>query len=93
MGEAMMRMLLGIVGLMCIVGGTVSTLLMVYYFFVMHGNVKPKAKPFIPFTGPFQLFIPQLWNEQGNSARMKLIVSLCFMVFFILTALLIKAVA
>jgi hypothetical protein len=56
---------------------------MVYYFFAMHAGARAEKKHILPFLGPFQLFIPQLWDERGNRARIRLIVSiLLFAAFF-----------
>ena len=80
---ATVRIFLFVVYLICMAGGVASTLFAIYYFFTMHANVKPGAKPLIPFTGPFQFFIPQLWNQEGNRARVRLIVSLLLFGLFV----------
>ena len=86
-----MRTFLGVLYFICLASGFASTLFVVYYFMRMHQNVKHRAKPFVPFTGPFQLLIPRLWNEEGNVARIKLIVSLLlFGLFFGAAILLLK---
>ena len=78
----MIRVLLGIVGMACLLGAIVSVLFGIYYVGVMHRGVKPDKKPFLPFLGPFQLFIPQLWNEEGNRARGRFLV--CISLFLLL---------
>ena len=86
-----MRIFLGVLAFMCLAGAAASILFGIYYGTMMHGNVKPGAKPLLPFTGPFQLLIPQLWNEEGNRARTRLIISLLlFGVFFGACFLLLK---
>ena len=67
-------MLRVVIGGLCLVGGFVSTALMLYYFFFMLGSVKPEKKRYLPFLGPFALFIPQLWDEGGNRARVRVFV-------------------
>jgi hypothetical protein len=52
----------------------VSTLLMLYYFFIMEGNVKPGREWYSRFLGPFAFFFPQLWDEEGNRARVRTLV-------------------
>lgn len=74
------RMLLGFFGILCLVGGIVSVVFMIYYFFAMHAGVREERRHIIPFLGPFQLFIPQLWDERGNRARIRLLI--CFLLFF-----------
>jgi hypothetical protein len=56
-------------GVLFILGGIVSTLLMLYYFFSMLGFVKPEKRRLIHFLGPFMLLFPQLWDDRGNRAR------------------------
>jgi hypothetical protein len=56
-------------GVLFILGGIVSTLLMLYYFFSMLGCVKPEKRRLIQFLGPFMLLFPQLWDDRGNRAR------------------------
>ena len=86
-----MRIFLGVLYFTCLAGGLASILFAIYYFMTMHQNVKARAKPFLPFTGPFQLLIPRLWSEEGNVARFKLIVSLLlFGLFFGAAILLLK---
>ena len=60
-----------------------SVLSAIYYFLVMQGSVRQERKPLLPFLGPFQLIIPQLWNATGNQARIRLIICLLlFGIFF-----------
>jgi hypothetical protein len=90
----LLRLFLTALGLMCLFGGMISALLMVYYMFAMHGSVKPDKRPLLPFLGPFQLVLPQLWDEIGNRARVRFMISaLSFGFFFACTALLLKVVA
>jgi len=77
------RTFLGVLSFICLAGAAASMLFAIYYFSRMHRNVKPGAKPLIPFTGPFQFLTPQLWNEEGNRARVRLIIALfLFGLFF-----------
>jgi len=61
-------------GSLCLTGGIVSTGLMLYHFFFMLGCVKPEKKRYLPFLGPFVFFLPQLWDEAGNRARVRVFV-------------------
>ncbi len=76
-------MLRVVLGSLCLVGGFVSTALMLYYFFFMLGSVKPEKRLYLTFLGPFALFLPQLWDEGGNRARLRvflfaLLFGMCF---------------
>jgi hypothetical protein len=42
----------------------------------MMGSVKPEKKQYLPLLGPFALFLPQLWDEGGNKARVRLFFSI-----------------
>jgi hypothetical protein len=64
-------MLRVVLGSLCLVGGFVSTALTLYYFFYMLGSVKPEKKRYLRFLGPFAFFFPQLWDEGGNRARLR----------------------
>lgn len=44
---------------------------MLYYLLSMYGGVKRGKNTLLHFLGPFMLFIPQLWDEEGNKARKK----------------------
>lgn len=68
-----MRALVGAASFICLIGGSVSIVLMLYYLFAMHAGVRAERMYLLPFLGPFQLFIPQLWDESGNRARIRLI--------------------
>lgn len=68
--------------LICLIGGITSTVFMIYYFFAMHVGVRPERKQALPFLGPFQLFVPQLWDESGNRARIRLVISILFVAAF-----------
>jgi hypothetical protein len=48
---------------------------MVYYFFFTLGSAKPDKKRYLPFLGPFAFFLPQLWDDGGNKARVRLFLS------------------
>jgi len=74
------RMLIVFLGILCLIGGIASVVFMIYYFFAMHAGVREERRNILPFLGPFQFFIPQLWNERGNRARIKLLI--CFLLFF-----------
>ena len=82
------RILLGLLSALCIIGAIISVVFMIYYFFAMHAGVREERRNILPFLGPFQLFIPQLWDERGNRARVRLIICiLLFGAFFGATAL------
>ena len=68
-------MLRAVLGSLCLAGGFVSIALMVYYFFFTLGSVKPDKKRYLRFLGPLAFFLPQLWDEGGNRARLKLLLS------------------
>ena len=74
-----MIIFLRVLGIASLVGGILSILFAIYYWVVMHANVIPAKKKFLPFTGPLQFILPHLWNEAGNRARIKLILS--FLIF------------
>jgi hypothetical protein len=79
----LIRVLAGAATLICLIGGVVSILFALYYFFAMHAGVRPEKKYIVPFLWPFQLFIPQLWRESGNRARVRFLISvLLFCIFF-----------
>ncbi len=84
-------MLRQILGITCLVGCFLSTLSMLYYFFSMLGGVKSDKKKFMQFLGPFMFFIPQLWDAEGNRARVRALLSaLVFGICFGGLALIIK---
>jgi uncharacterized membrane protein HdeD (DUF308 family) len=84
----MLRVVLGSV---CLVGGIVSTVLMLHYFLVMEGNVRPEKKRYSLFLGPFAFFFPQFWNEEGDRARVRtLVFALLFAACFVGMALVIN---
>jgi hypothetical protein len=62
-------MVLPVLGILFILGGIVSTLFFLYYFFYMLACVRPEKRRLIQFLGPFMLLFPQLWNDDGNRAR------------------------
>jgi hypothetical protein len=79
----MERLVLGIFGIVCLVGGIVAAALMLYNFFFMLGSVKQEKKRYLPFLGPVVFFIPQLLDDDGNRARVKtllcaLLLGACF---------------
>ena len=73
-GDRVQRLVLGIFGFACLVGGIVSTGLMLYYFLFMLGSGKPEKKQYSRFLGPLVFFFPQLWDEEGNRARVRTLV-------------------
>jgi len=70
----MLKGILGVSYLVCLFGGMIFTLLALYYLFVMLFNAKLERRRLLPFLGPLLLFLPQLWNDRGNGARIKVIV-------------------
>jgi len=66
-------------GTLFLVGGLVSTLLMLYYFIFMLGSVRPEKKRYLPLLGPAMFLLPQLWDQAGNRARIR---ALLFVVMF-----------
>lgn len=68
-------MLRQIVGLLCLGGCLLSTASILYYFFSMLAGVKPGKKRLAQAVGPFMLFMPQLWDEAGNRARIRTLFS------------------
>ena len=66
-------MLRVILGSLCLIGGFVATALMVYYLLFTLGSVKPDKKRYSQFLGPIALFIPHLYDEGGNRARVRLL--------------------
>ena len=75
----MARQAIGILYFVCLVGGIVATLCMLYYFALMQKGVKGEKKSLTNVLGPLSLFIPQVFDEQGNQARIKM---LYFMLLF-----------
>lgn len=69
------RLALGIFGVACFLGCFVSTATTLYYFFFMLGSVKPEKKQYLRYLGPFMFFLPQLWDEGGNRARIRAFLS------------------
>ena len=56
-GDRVQRLVLGIFGFACLVGGIVSTGLMLYYFLFMLGSGKPEKKAVLAFPwAPCVLF-------------------------------------
>lgn len=78
----MIRSALGVLGITCLFGGILSTFFMIYYLIVMHSCVRPEKKRILPFLGALQLFLPQMWNERGNRARTRLMISILAFAFF-----------
>jgi hypothetical protein len=79
----MIKSAFAILGIICLCGAMISVLFMVYYLIAMQTNVRPEKKRILPFLGPLQVFLPQMWNVRGNQARNRLIISiLVFAVFF-----------
>ncbi len=71
----------------------VSVLLMLYYFLFMLGSVRQDKKRYAPFLGPLTLFIPHLYDEAGNKARLKFAIYLvAFLMCFGATGFFIKLI-
>ena len=88
-----MKLLTQISGVICILGGMASTMVMIYNFIFMLGCVRPEMKRYLPFLGPLILFLPFLWSEDGNRARVRALISTCvFAVFFACTGFIIEYV-
>jgi hypothetical protein len=71
----MTNAILGTLGVMCILGGIVATFSLLYYFFYLLGSVKPEKKRLLNFLGPLMLIYPDLFDEAGRRARLRLLVS------------------
>ncbi|MGJ4925875.1 hypothetical protein ACQR1I_11185 [Bradyrhizobium sp. HKCCYLS2038] len=88
-----MKLLTQISGLICILGGVASTLVMVYSFIFMLGCARPETKRQLPMLGPLILFLPSLWSEEGNRARMRVLISVCvFAVCYVCAAFIVQYV-
>ncbi len=87
----MAGIILKAVVLFAFVGAFLSALLMIYYTFVMFSGVKPEKRNWMNLLGPLSLFLPSLWNDEANSARLKLLISIFFFAFCFLLIKLITA--
>jgi len=85
LGE-IVRVMFGVLGIICILVGITAVLFASYYIAVMQRGVRPERRSlFLPFLGPLQLLIPQLWTEDGNRARIRFLI--CILVFVICLAI------
>ena|SRR5579863_4194038 len=86
--DGLERHAIEILGLASIGGGMVASLVGIFYFRSMRSHVKPQKLGLLPFLGPAILLMPSLYDEIGNRARVRLIVSLLMLAFlFAVTAL------
>ena len=84
-------MLRRILGSIFLIGGIVSAILMLYHLIFMFGCVKPEKKHYATLLGPFSFFIPNLWTEAGNAARLKTFAfASCFGIFFVSLMLVVR---
>lgn len=76
-------MLRKILGISCLFGNLSCGIAMLYYPYVMIKNVKPEHKTKLRFLGPAMLILPQLWNKDGDKARVNTIIfAILFLIFF-----------
>jgi hypothetical protein len=75
----MTQQMIIVLALACTAGGILSTLFALNCFFVMLREIKPDKKLVSLCLGPLALFISQLWTEQGNKARVRM---LCLILLF-----------
>jgi hypothetical protein len=50
---------------------TAILLSLIYYFFSMMAGIRQEKRAVAQFLGPLILFMPHLFNEEGNSARLR----------------------
>jgi hypothetical protein len=65
-------------------GGFLSVFFILYYFYTMLANVRPEKRNRMQLLGPFSFLLPNLWNDKGNSARIKLLISMFLFALFFL---------
>jgi hypothetical protein len=63
-----------IVGDAFLIGAGISLLLYIYNFVVMLAGVKQEKKKVINFLGPLILFMPELYDDIGNRARLRALI-------------------
>jgi len=51
----------------------------IYYFFSIVAGMRPEKRDTAKFLGPLILFMPQLFNSEGNRASLHTIVCLLFL--------------
>jgi hypothetical protein len=73
-----------IIGNVFLIGAAMSLLFSIYNFIVMLAGVKQEKKKIINFLGPFILFIPQLYDDIGNKARLRALLYIVLMVVFVI---------
>jgi RsiW-degrading membrane proteinase PrsW (M82 family) len=73
-------------------GGILSALFMIYYLLAVIAGVKPEKKNIMQILGSIAFLLPQLWDDEANAARLKLLTSilvfaLCFTVIYAITGM------
>ncbi|XUM23059.1 hypothetical protein ACRAVF_06460 [Bradyrhizobium oligotrophicum S58] len=85
-----MNILIKAVVLICFAGAFVSVLVVLYSIIVLLANERPDNSTWRrSLLGPLILFIPGLWTDEGNRARMRFIYSslvfgACFLILILL---------
>jgi Na+/melibiose symporter-like transporter len=70
----MVSKVLGILYLVLVLGGVISTCLMGYFFLSMLGSARPDKRHHLKFMGPAILFLPNVWTDLGNKARIRTLI-------------------
>jgi hypothetical protein len=76
-------MLIDVMRVLFLAGGVASFMMASYNFVVMLAGVKQEAKRFINYLGPLAFIFPQLYDELGNRARVKALISIVLMIISI----------
>jgi hypothetical protein len=62
-----------------LIGAAISLLLFICNFIVMLAGLKQEKKKIINFLGPMILFLPQLYDDIGNRARLWALLNILLM--------------
>jgi len=79
----MLRKVLGVLAFVSMFGFAVSISFAFYYFVLMLRNLKPEHKITANFLAPIAFFLPHLWNQSGNMARIKFLISILLCLLFL----------
>jgi len=73
-------------GLTCL-GLLIALAFMIWFFSEMKSHVRPEKEPLAYFLGPAIFFMSVLWDEEGNKARARFLVSAACFIFFVFMGL------
>ena len=59
-----------------IVGAIPSIIAACYYLFLLRSDIRPERRMFAYLVAPVAIFLPQFWNERGNTYRRRFLISL-----------------